>query len=309
MSAVVMQCLDDHIILRMGMIDAIEYPDVATHIGSFLAETLFRTSAYGMESEARRQLMERFVLNAELCRLTEEFIFTFPYMEHESNYSNPATDEWARANLRVNTEYKLGVLKFKELFVTKAEALLHADLHTGSLMVNQSESYVIDMEFAYFGPFGFDVGKIISNFLLCATAHFHRSGDVDYRAWLVSQVPVIWNTFAERFVELWIDAGDSAMLVDGLLQPVEAAEWRASFMNRILRESVGFAACSMARRTLGIAGVADIREIADLEVRSRLEIANLELSMALMAVHERIDSIDDLMAVISDFYARHPLEQ
>ncbi len=297
MSTLVMENLDDHIILRIGMIEGIEYPNVARDIGLFMAETLFKTSALGMASEPRRQLMDRFTLNAELCKLTEEFIFTFPYMEHDSNESTEAAAEWARANLRNNTEYKLGVLKFKDRFLTKADALLHADLHTGSLMVNQSESYVIDMEFAYFGPFGFDVGKIISNFLLCHTAHSHLAGGADYQAWLLAQVPVIWQTFSERFIELWNDTPGSAMFLPGLLTADELGAHQQRFMSDLLQDAVGFAACSMARRTLGIAGVADIRDIEDLDVRSSLEITNLRISMALMAAHQSITSIDDLVSV------------
>ena len=304
MSTLVMQYLDDHLILRLGMIDAVTYPKVAEHIGLFMAETLFRTSAWSMASEERRQLMDRFTLNAELCKLTEEFIFTFPYMEHESNYSNPATDQWARENIHTDTQYKLDVLEFKDLFLAKADALLHADLHTGSLMVNQAESYVIDMEFAYFGPFGFDVGKVISNFLLSCTSHLYRSGGAEYRSWLIDQIEVIWTTFATRFDELWVAPGDSAMLVDGLLTAEEFSTLRSQFMVELLRESAGFAACSMARRTLGIAGVADIRDIEDLDIRSTLEISNLKLSKQLMAQRNELSSIDDLLAVVRAHFAQ-----
>jgi 5-methylthioribose kinase len=308
MSAMVMQYLDDHIILRRGMIDGITYPHVADHIATFLAETLFRTSAYGMASEERRQLMDRFTLNSELCKLTEDFIFTFPYMTHSSNYSNPETDAWADANLRNNTEYKLDVLAFKDLFLTKTDALLHADLHTGSLMVNQTESYVIDMEFAYFGPFGFDVGKMISNFLLCATAHVHLSGGAEYRAWLIDQIGEIWTTFSTRFLSLWDDEGDSAMLHDGMLDSSDITALQERFMFELLQQSIGFAACSMARRTLGIAGVADIRDIEDLPTRSMLEIANLEMSMALMAQRRDLSTIDELLAFVRDFYDNYSFE-
>ncbi len=303
MSTLVMQCLSDHIILRIGMIDGVTYPKVAEDIAMFMAETLFKTSAWSMPSEARRALMDKFTLNDELCKLTEEFIFTFPYMEHDSNYSNPATDEWAKANIHTDSAYKLDVLKFKDLFVAKTDALLHADLHTGSLMVNQDESYVIDMEFAYFGPFGFDIGKIISNFLLCATAHYVRDGGAEYREWLIEQIPVIWNTFEKRFVELWVEADETTMLINGLLTEDEFATLRSQFMVDLLQESVGFCACSMARRTLGIAGVADVRDIEDLALRSKLEVLNLELSKQLMASRHSISSIEDFVALVRSFHA------
>jgi len=303
MSTLVMQCLDDHIILRIGMIDGVQYPNVAEHLGVFMAETLFKTSAWGMESTQRRSLMNEFTMNSELCKLTEEFIFTFPYMEHDSNYSNPATDQWAKENIHTDYEYKKDVLRFKDLFVTKTEALLHGDLHSGSLMVNQKESYVIDMEFAFYGPISFDLGKVISNFLLCCTAHYHRSGGAEYRQWILEQIPVIWNTFESHFLELWKQAGNSAMLMDGFFSETEKSQFRKSYMQNLLKDAAGFAACSITRRTVGIAGVADIRDIEDINVRSSLEIANLKLSKRLMAERNKLNSIEDLLKLINDYYS------
>jgi len=306
MSTLVMQCLDEHIILRNGLIAGIKYPNVGRQVGEFIAKTLFKTSAFSMGSQARRQLMDRFTLNSELCKLTEEFIFTFPYMEHSSNYSNESTDRWAQEHLRKNSAYKLNILKFKELFIAKTDALLHADLHTGSLMVNQDETYVIDMEFAYFGPFGFDVGKIMANFWMCATSHLHRSPDREMVNWLIDQSFVVWQVFASEFLKLWAAQRESAMLVPGLLNEAELDDYKRHFMQRLLQETVGFAACSMARRTLGIAGVADIRGIEDPEVRSVLEIINLELSMRLMESHDSVESIRDVVGLVSEFYGAQP---
>jgi len=303
MSTVVMQCLDDHIILRVGMIEGVRYPEVAEHIGHFMAETLFKTSAWSMGSIERRELMNQYTLNSDLCKLTEDFIFTFPYMVHESNYSNPATDQWAKENIHTDYEYKRDVLLFKDLFVSKTEALLHGDLHSGSIMVNQNESYIIDPEFAFFGPISFDVGKVIANFLLCCTSHYHRSGGAEYRQWLLEQIPVIWNTFESQFLKLWEQAGESTMLINGLLSDKDQAQFRSEFMINVLQDAAGFAACSMARRTLGIAGVADIRDIEDQEIRSKLEIFNLKFSKRLMKQRKTLKTFDDLAVLIHDFYS------
>jgi 5-methylthioribose kinase len=302
MSVLVMKNLDEHTVVRHSMIRGIMFPDISHDIGTFLADTLFKTSALGMGSIERRHLMDQFTLNDELCKLTEDFIFTFPFMEHDSNYSNPVTDEFARANLRCDTEYKLGILKFKDLFLTKTDALLHADLHTGSLMANSNETYVIDMEFAFFGPFGFDIGKIIANFLMCYTSHYYHSADDSYQSWLLDEAMNIWKRFEARFVELWGAQGESAMLVEGFLTEDELHEYKKRFMLNIFHDSLGFCACSLARRTLGIAGVADIRDIEDTEKRSRLEIINLELSRLLLSKHEEIDTIEQFESTLQDFY-------
>lgn len=302
MSVLVMQTLDDHTVVRPSMIQGVMFPNIGHDIGTFLAETLFRTSSLGMNSIDRRRLMDQFNLNDELCKLTEDFVFTFPYMEHESNYSNPVTDEFARASLRCDTAYKLGVLKFKELFLTKTDALLHADLHTGSLMANSEETFVIDMEFAFFGPFGFDIGKIIANFLLSYTSHFFHSNDDSYQNWLLNEAMTIWKRFETRFLELWDSQGGSAMLSDGFLTGKELREYKKSFMRNILHDSLGFCACSLARRTLGIAGVADIRDISDLNVRSQLEIMNIKLSRMLLAMHDKINTIEQFESTVRTFY-------
>lgn len=303
MSVLIMEHLGEHIILRHGMIEGERYPKIGQDIGIFLAETLFRTSALGMDSIQRRELMDRFTLNGELCKLTEEFIFTFPIMEHDSNYSNPETDEFARNILRTDSEYKLRVLELKNLFLTKTDALLHADLHTGSLMVNGDETKIIDMEFAFFGPFGFDIGKIIANFLMSYTSHFYHSEDNSYQEWVLKEAMKVWTVFQARFLELWNLQGDSAMLLEGLLTEEELAEFQRRFMLDIFHDTIGFCACSLARRTVGIAGVPDIRNIEDQIVRSQLEITNLELSRTLMSRYKSIDSIAELEAVIREVYA------
>jgi len=304
MSVLVMQCLDDHIILRGGMTDGITYPKVAEDIGIFLAETLFRTSAFGMDSISRRKLMSEFVLNTELCKLTEEFIFTFPYMDHESNYSNPATNEWAKKHVWTDSEYKIAVLGLKNRFLTKTDALLHGDIHTGSLMVNAEETFVIDMEFALFGPIGFDVGKIMANFFLCHTAHYALGeGNKAYQAWLLDEAFKILNVFETRYKELWKEQTDNTMLIDGLLSDAESESYREAVMLEILHDAVGYAGCSMARRTLGIAGVGEIRDIEDVNVRSELEVTNLKLSKSLISAHKSINDKDQFAALVRSFFS------
>ena len=45
----------------------------------------------------------------------------------------------------------------KTAYMTHAETLIHADLHTGSIMLNETDTRMIDPEFCYFGPMAYDV--------------------------------------------------------------------------------------------------------------------------------------------------------
>lgn len=304
MSVLIMQNLSEHRVVRYGMKDGEVYPNIGKDVGNFLAESLFKTSSLSTQSAERRDLMNQFVLNSELCKLTEEFIFTFPYIEHESNYINPTSNDYANKTIRKDDEYKTNILKFKELFLIKTDALLHGDIHTGSLMANKEETFVIDPEFAFFGPFGFDVGKIIGNLLLCYTSHYYHSSDSAYQEWLLTQATDIWNTFETRFLALWDTASDSALLVNKFLSDKALAKYKKQYLLDIMQESVGFCACSIARRTLGIAGVAEIRTIEDETTRGKLEIINLELSRMLMSNHETITDIKQLESLVKVFYAK-----
>lgn len=304
MSVLVMEDLRDLQVLRYPMIEGQTFPNLGKDIGRFLATSLFKTSYLGMDSIERRRLMQQFNLNDELCKLTEEFIFTFPFVEHDSNYVNPETNAYALKVFRNDDEYRRRILRFKELFLSKPDALSHGDLHTGSLMVGQNSTYVIDGEFAFLGPFGFDVGKIIANFLLCYTSHFHHSQESTYQDWLMGECVSIWQTFKQEFERLWSQTSNSALLYDGFLTPAEMDIYKQDFMNGIFKDAVGFCACSLARRTVGIAGVADIRGIEDIKIRTRLEKTNIDLSHLLLMKYDEIADIAQLVSLVEDFYSK-----
>lgn len=73
-------------------------------------------------------------------------------------------------------------------FIERSQALLHGDMHTGSLMVTQHTTYAIDAEFTVYGPIAFDVGKFMANLLLAFFALDGHSSPADsrskQRAWL-----------------------------------------------------------------------------------------------------------------------------
>ncbi|CAN0567940.1 unnamed protein product, partial [Ectocarpus sp. 12 AP-2014] len=69
-----------------------------------------------------------------------------------------------------------------------AQALIHADLHTGSVMAMEGSTQVIDPEFAFYGPMGFDLGALIANLLLAYCAVPGNGQGEDYAEWLLEQV-------------------------------------------------------------------------------------------------------------------------
>lgn len=299
MSLMVMQNLDEHIIMRKGIVAAAEYPDFVEHISDFLALMLFKTSSFSLSSSAKRKAISRFNENTELCELTENFVFTFPYMENETNHYN---DEIREDVMRIRTDpaFKQKAMELKYLFINRTDALIHGDLHTGSIMLNSKETYVIDSEFAFYGPIGFDVGAVVGNLLMAYASYFVRKNEA-YRQWLLDAARSVLEQFLVKFRAHWDAEGPSAMMTAGYWDDCgeEAYEsYKDSVMKQLLQESVGFAGCKMMRRQMGIAHVLDIDSIEDQKERAIAERTVIRIAREFVVRYKEINSVDHMMEVI-----------
>jgi len=276
---IVMEYLSSHVIMRKGLIAAVEYPQFAADICEFLSQTLFNTSVLAGSAAEHKRRVALFARNVELCRITEDLVFTDPYREAPLNrWNRPHLDASKRAFER-DGALKAAAQARKYQFLTAAQALIHGDLHTGSIMLNRHDTRVIDPEFAFVGPIGFDVGAVIGNLLLayCAQEGLETAPGAReaYREWILAAVAAVWNGFRDRFLTLWRRArGGEAFVADLVVSPQDEAAAdveRIRFMGRLFEDSLGFAGLKMLRRILGLAHVEDLEHIADPAVRAVCE--------------------------------------
>jgi 5-methylthioribose kinase len=290
MAAIVMEYLSPHIILRKGFIRGIIYPQLADDLAEFAAQTLFKTSDLYLPAAVKKARMQIFCGNTELCRITEDLVFTDPYRQAKLNrWTSPELDETA-ASFRRDTDLKLAVQRLKFKFLSAAEALVHGDLHSGSVMVTPAETRIIDPEFAFYGPMGFDLGAVIGNLLLAyfsQTGHESAPGMRDeYREWLLALIENFWNGFSSRFLILWATnpVGDAftGTLFDSpdACRAMEAE--RRHFVSHLFEDSLRFAGTKMIRRILGLAHVEDLESIKDRRVRALCELDALTLARKLV---------------------------
>ena len=302
MSLVIMENLSKHIIMRKGLIETVTYPNFSEDISNFLAQTLFYSSSLYLNSSKKRQLIDRFNSNVELCKLTEDFVFTLAFMDDETNNINPELQEEAKKLFNENG-FKKNILELKYIFMTQSDALLHGDLHTGSIMLNRDETYIIDPEFAFVGPFGFDIGALLANMINAYISHFYRTENSKYQAWILKSIEEIWNGFENKFLGLWRNNPNSALLTEGFIAQKELYEFQAIFIQNIFQQSIGFAGAKITRRVFGIAGVEDIREIEDKKKRKEAELMALRVGKSLILNHKNIVNIDELIGEITKISA------
>ncbi|TIU04340.1 MAG: S-methyl-5-thioribose kinase, partial [Mesorhizobium sp.] len=152
--------LSPHIILRRALIEGRQLPKIARDIGLFMARTLFRGSDLHMATKDRKADLALFADNVELCDITENLVFSDPYFDAKMNrHTSPQLDRIV-AELRADRDLKVEAQRLKHIFAANAETLLHGDLHSGSIMVTDTETRMIDPEFAFYGPIAFDVGML-----------------------------------------------------------------------------------------------------------------------------------------------------
>jgi 5-methylthioribose kinase len=305
-AAIVMAYLSPHIILRKGLIRRVKYPKLADHLSTFMAEMLFRTSDLGMPADAKKAAQALLCQNAALCKISEDLIFTDPYRIAALNrWTSPELDGLAAA-FRADAPLKVAVQELKWVFLTRGEALLHGDLHTGSVMVTEADTRVIDPEFAFFGPIGFDVGALLANLMLSYFAQTGHAGEPDaiaaYRRWLLDTIEAVWTGFETKFLALWRKSPTGDAFVAELFADPAGAEaleaYRLTTMARIFTDSVGFAGAKMVRRILGLAHVEDLESIEDPKIRSACEMKALHLARSLMLDRAAIGDVKRLRARI-----------
>jgi 5-methylthioribose kinase len=300
--AIVMERLSPHIIMRHGVIQGQRYPAFVEHITDFMARSLFFTSDLAIPAERKKALMATFCGNTELCKITEDLIFTDPYRLNERNHWTTPQLDGIAAEFRSDVALKLAISRLKLKFLSASEALIHGDLHTGSVMVTDDDTRVIDAEFAFVGPMGFDTGAVIANLLLAyfsqeghATAADQRSA---YEEWLLEAIEGTWNRFTEKFLTLWREQAAGDAYPRDLFADSESREAledeRQRTMQRLYFDTLGFAAAKMIRRILGLAHVIDLERISNPDQRALCELRALRLARDLMVNSERYAVIGDV---------------
>lgn len=302
LALIVMEYLSPHIIMRKGLIRGVEYPLFASHIAEFMAQTLFNTSALAIPAAEHKRRIGAFAGNTELCRITEDLVFTDPYRIARLNrWTTPFLDDIA-AQFRQDEPLKIKVQERKLQFLTSAEAMIHGDLHTGSIMLTPQDTRVIDPEFAFVGPMGFDIGAVIGNLFIAyyaQTGHEERIGGRNaYRHWILLQTENIWRLFAKRFLELWDRSrtGD-AYMAELFTEPAGAAAFAAEkqrFMRKLLTDSISFAGIKMIRRILGLAHTEDLESIKDPALRAKCERKALTLARRFVLDAERFTGMNEV---------------
>ncbi|MFG6278956.1 S-methyl-5-thioribose kinase [Microbacterium sp. 5K110] len=247
--------LSDHAVWRGELNAGRLHTYAAAQLGRYVGAVGFATSVFGAPGPERRRAIAE-ATNPELSEITEDLVFTEPYVDHEHNGWLPANDDDVR-ELRADRAFVREIGLAKQRFQESTQSLLHGDLHTGSVFVRAEGESVraFDSEFGTYGPTGFDLGAVWAN-LVIAAARAHVLGRTADAETLLTLPVELVDAFEAEFRRRWPDRVDPRVYGDEVLEHTLA---------QIRSDAAIYGAAKAVRRIVGFSKVADIQTLPEAE--------------------------------------------
>lgn len=267
MCALSMEDISDHGNLRYELLKRNIFPKLADDITTFMVNTLLLTTDLVMDPGAKKNMVKNYI-NLDLCDISEKLVFSEPYTDYLGR--NIILDENRDFVKKVIYDDKKLILeagKLKYNFMNNAQALIHGDLHSGSIFVNENSTKILDPEFAFYGPMGYDIGNVIGNlFFAWVNAYVvMEEGErkEEFLSYIEKTIVDIIELFKAKFKALYKEE-----VKDIMAKQEGYVEW---YLSNILSDTCGVAGLEIIRRTVGDSKVADITSIESLDQRVKAE--------------------------------------
>ncbi|MEA5014945.1 MAG: S-methyl-5-thioribose kinase [Candidatus Limiplasma sp.] len=289
MSACVMEDLSDHALMRYALMRHETFPRFAEDISTYMVNTLLKTTDVTMEHKAKKDMVKRFI-NPELCEITEDLVLTEPYNDRNGrNLVFPPNAEFVRRELYDDQRLHLEIAKIKFAFMNNAQALIHGDLHTGSIFVRQDSTRVFDPEFAFYGPMGYDIGNVVAN-LIFAYDNGTAAENSAFCAWTLDTIVQTLDLFCEKFLRAFEEC-----VTDPMAKTPGFKEW---YLSSIMEDTAAYAGTELIRRTVGMAQVKDVTTIPQEEKRAYAERLNILCGKDYIMNRARFQKGGDFVAAV-----------
>ncbi|MCT4594318.1 MAG: S-methyl-5-thioribose kinase [Anaeromicrobium sp.] len=261
-----MEDISDHKNLRKELLHRKTFPHLGDHITTFLVNTLLPTTDLVMDSGEKKDNIKNYI-NKDLCKISEDLVFTEPFIDYKGrNIVLKENMEFVKKELYEDKNLILEAGKLKNNFMNNTQALIHGDLHSGSIFVKEDSTKVLDPEFAFYGPMGYDLGNVIGN-LFFSWANAIVTEDPkhikEFVTWIEDTIKDIIKLFKEKFIKLYKE-----IVTDVMAKEEYYMNW---YLDSILSDTAGIAGLEIIRRVVGDSKVLDITSIDHIDNRIRAE--------------------------------------
>ena len=267
MCVLAMEDISEYKNLRTELIAGKIFLNFADNISEFLSRTLLLTTDLFMNKFEKKKNVKEFI-NPELCDISECLVFTEPYDNNRNrNIITAGNEEFVENTLYKNEDLHFAILKLREKFMNYSQSLIHGDLHSGSIFINEKGIKIIDPEFSFYGPMAYDIGNVIGNlyFPLYRAKFFMEDSKKkeEFINWLEKCILDIPILFSEKCKLLWEKYSNDKLLKN--------KKFRDYYIENIVKDSLAYAGTEMIRRTVGDAKVLELTSLENSEKKLQLE--------------------------------------
>ena len=285
---IVMQDMKNCPVLRRALLSERQSEHLGEQLGAFVAKTTAATSDFCLSHPKKRELQQSFS-NPELCDLTEKLVLTDPFVGAKENGVCTKNAAFLEQRIYQNEQLRQCAAELKFRFMNVTQALLHGDLHFGSVFLNGDTPVIFDPEFCFFGPIGFDLGNLLAHFLMETLYARVREGDASFELWLRKMTAQMLRSFEKEF-----RAAVKMGCTDAVLQNERFLD---SFIASVFADTAGFAGAECLRRTIGIAKIPEF-DLLNSAQRVQFERKIMNAGVLLMEHMHSLNSADALLSMI-----------
>ncbi len=293
-------------IARFQLNKSVIFPKMAEQLAEYLAKMHFYTSDYYLDTETFRKLQIRFS-NSKMREIFEKMAFANRDCGAPEGLGFELDPKYASfiRNLVLDPQVVLERHKLRELYMGKAEVLLHADFHTSNFFVDQEQLKVIDMEFAFFGPAGYDLGylmsHLVSQFACSAFRHFDSEEErLAFASYLVATMKHLFEEYCRVFFECWEqDAKSFYKTVPGIQEYIQ---------QHVLHDTIGFCANANFFRCASETMYPEYDHLEDAAKRKHAIVLTLLMDHHMILHRNEYQNVqqwlDDLLAILQEYLAK-----
>lgn len=260
--------------MRTELMKQKQFPLFAEWISTFLADTLLPTSDLVLDRHEKKKKVKMFT-NIELCDITEDLVLTEPYYDYKNrNIIYPPNEAFVKEFLYEDEELKVEVGKLRNGFMNNAQALLHGDLHSGSIFINPEGMKVIDPEFAFYGPMGYDIGNVVGNLFFAWAYSFYNTRNTDFNHWIETTIAKTVDLTMQKLRQKYEEAVPFALY--------RCPSFQTAYLSQVLADSLGYAGTEIIRRVVGDSKVKEVESVTERHARLGLERSLIKMGIYLI---------------------------
>lgn len=229
--------------------------------------------------------------NIDMCDISENLVLTEPYDNYRNqNIVTSGNEEFVKSHLYEDDQLHAEVAWLRNNFMNNAQALIHGDLHTGSIFINQSGIKIIDPEFAYYGPMGYDIGNVLAHLYFPIVLNVtDENVDTSFNDWLLNSSKEIYDQVLEKLNIVYDE-----VVVKKIYKN---KKFKKDYLADIMSDALGYAGTEIIRR---VVGDSKVKELSLISAEKKLSAERVLINFGIQLIKKRRE-INNGQALIATF--------